>query len=66
MWADLKEGQVREGVVRSVQQFGAFVDLGGADGLLHVSEMSWQRVVDATKVFQPGQLVKVIVLRIDH
>jgi len=66
LWADLKEGQVREGVVRSVQQFGAFVDLGGADGLLHVSEMSWQRVVDATKVFQPGQLVKVIVLRIDH
>jgi len=53
-------------VLRSVQEFGAFVDLGGADGLLHVSEMSWQRVVDATKVFQPGQLVKVIVLRIDH
>lgn len=65
LWAELKEGQVREGVVRSVQAFGAFVDLGGADGLLHVSEMSYQRVNDATKVFQTGQLVRVIILRID-
>src|SRR5207244_12093259 len=44
LWAELAEGQVREGVVRSVRDFGAFVDLGGVDGLLHVSEMSWSRV----------------------
>jgi small subunit ribosomal protein S1 len=62
----LAEGQVREGVVRSVKDFGAFVDLGGVDGLLHVSEMSWVRVADATKVVQPGEKVKVQVLKIDH
>ena len=45
---------MREGVVRSVKDFGAFVDLGGVDGLLHVSEMSWVRVADATKVVQPS------------
>jgi small subunit ribosomal protein S1 len=61
----LAEGQVRQGVVRSVKDFGAFVDLGGVDGLVHVSEMSWTRVQDATKVVQPGQTVKVVVLKID-
>ncbi|NBR05916.1 MAG: S1 RNA-binding domain-containing protein [Planctomycetes bacterium] len=65
LWLELKEGQVREGIVRSVMQFGAFVDLGGVDGLLHISEMSWSRQVDATKLFQSGQKVKVIVLKID-
>jgi small subunit ribosomal protein S1 len=66
LWRELAEGQVRQGVVRSVKDFGAFVDLGGADGLLHVSEMSWTRVADATKVVQPGQSLKVVVLKIDH
>src|SRR5262249_40688606 len=41
LWNELAEGQVREGVVRSVREFGAFVDLGGVDGLLHISEMAW-------------------------
>src|SRR6266849_6805579 len=40
-WSQLAEGQVRDGVVRSIKEFGAFVDIGGVDGLLHVSEMSW-------------------------
>jgi small subunit ribosomal protein S1 len=66
LWAELAEGQVREGVVRSVKDFGAFVDLGGVDGLLHVSEMSWTRVQDAASVVQPGQRLKVVVLKIDH
>jgi small subunit ribosomal protein S1 len=66
LWAELAEGQVRTGVVRSVRDFGAFVDLGGVDGLLHVSEMSWRRGQDATKLVQPGQTLKVIVLKIDH
>ena len=66
LWQELAEGQVREGIVRSVRDFGAFVDLGGADGLLHVSEMSWQRVQDPTTIVQPGQKVKVVVLRIDR
>jgi small subunit ribosomal protein S1 len=66
LWQELAEGQVRDGVVRSVRDFGAFVDLGGVDGLLHVSEMSWQRVQDPTTIVQPGQAVKVAVLRIDR
>jgi small subunit ribosomal protein S1 len=66
LWQALAEGQVRDGVVRSVRDFGAFVDLGGVDGLLHVSEMSWQRVQDPTTIVQPGQAVKVVVLRIDR
>jgi small subunit ribosomal protein S1 len=66
LWAELAEGQVRTGVVRSVRDFGAFVDLGGVDGLLHVSEMSWRRGQDATKLVQPGQTLQVMVTKIDH
>jgi small subunit ribosomal protein S1 len=66
LWQELAEGQVREGVVRSVRDFGAFVDLGGGDGLLHISEMSWTRVQDANSVVQPGQRIKVIVLKVDR
>jgi ribosomal protein S1 len=65
VWQELAEGQVRQGIVRSVRDFGAFVDLGGVDGLLHVSEMSWQRVQDPGSIVQPGQTIKVIVLKID-
>jgi small subunit ribosomal protein S1 len=66
LWQQLEEGQIREGVVRSVRDFGAFVDLGGVDGLLHVSEMSWKRVQNPADVVQPGQTVKVVVLKIDR
>jgi ribosomal protein S1 len=66
LWDELAEGQVRQGVVRSVRDFGAFVDLGGVDGLLHVSEMSWQRVQDPSTIVQPGQTVKVVVLKLDR
>jgi small subunit ribosomal protein S1 len=66
MWNELAEGQIRQGVVRSVRDFGAFVDLGGVDGLLHVSEMSWQRVQDPSSIVQPGQTVKVVVLKLDR
>jgi small subunit ribosomal protein S1 len=66
LWTELAEGQVRTGIVRSVRDFGAFVDLGGVDGLLHVSEMTWKRGADASKLVQPGQSLQVIVLKIDH
>jgi small subunit ribosomal protein S1 len=66
LWLELAEGQVRDGIVRSVKDFGAFVDMGGVDGLVHVSEISWSRVEDATKVLQPGQPVQVQVLKIDR
>src|SRR6516162_3682264 len=65
-WQEVAEGQIRQGIVRSVKPFGAFVDLGGADGLLHVSEMSWTRVADANQVVQLGQSVKIIVLKVDR
>jgi small subunit ribosomal protein S1 len=66
LWQELAEGQIREGIVRSIRDFGAFVDLGGADGLLHVSEMSWTRVKDPSTIVKPGQAVKVVVLKIDR
>ena len=65
-WAELEEGQVRDGVIRSVKDYGAFVDLGGVDGLLHVGEMSWSRVNNAGDLVKVGQEVQVKVLRIDR
>jgi len=66
LWNELAEGQVRQGIVRSLKDFGAFIDLGGVDGLLHVSEMSWQRVQDPSAIVQPGQTIQVVVLKIDR
>jgi small subunit ribosomal protein S1 len=65
-WAELAEGQVRSGVVRSIKDFGAFIDLGGVDGLLHVAEMSWSRVNHAGELVKVGDQVQVKVLRIDR
>src|SRR5262249_17363544 len=66
LWQEIAEGQVRSGVVRSVKDFGAFLDLGGLDGLLHISEMSWTRVPDAASIVKPGQTLKVMILKIDR
>lgn len=63
--SELAEGQVREGTVRSLQDFGAFVDIGGLDGLVHVSQLSWQRVKHPNEVLTVGQKVKVLVKKID-
>ena len=65
-WGELATGQIREGVVSSVQAYGAFVDIGGVDGLLHVSAMSHTRVADPTKVVKPGDRVQVMVLAVDQ
>ena len=54
-------GDVVEGVVKNVTDFGAFIDLGGCDGLLHISEMSWGRVENPKKVFKVGDVVKVLI-----
>ena len=54
-------GDVVEGVVKNVTDFGAFVDLGGADGLLHISEMSWGRVENPKKVFKVGETISVLI-----
>ena len=61
LFAKLKVGDVVEGTVKNVTDFGAFIDLGGVDGLLHISEMSWGRVENPKKVFQVGDTVKVLV-----
>lgn len=62
----LTVGQCRAGVVRNVVPFGAFVDLGGLDALLHVSQMSWDRVTDPWAVVRLGQRLEVSILRIDR
>ena len=61
----IHEGDVVEGVVKNVTDFGAFIDLGGADGLLHISEMSWGRVEHPKKVFKVGDQVKVQIKEIN-
>jgi small subunit ribosomal protein S1 len=61
----LAEGQVRKGVVRRLADFGAFVDLGGIDGLLHVSDMSYSRVNHPTELLKEGQEIEVKVLKVD-
>lgn len=60
---DLAEGQVLEGVVKNITDYGAFVDLGGVDGLLHVTDISWKRVNHPTEALSVGQTVKVQVIR---
>jgi len=62
----LQEGEVRRGVVSGLRDFGAFVDLGGADGLIHISELAWHRVKHPRELLQVGQEVEVYVLRLDH
>ena len=64
LFANLKEGDIVEGTVKNVTDFGAFIDLGGVDGLLHISEMSWGRVENPKKVFEVGKTVKVLVKEI--
>ncbi|GIV77196.1 MAG: 30S ribosomal protein S1 [Litorilinea sp.] len=62
----LKEGDVYEGVISSLADFGAFVDLGGADGLIHLSELSWNRVSHPSEVVSVGDKVKVQILSVDR
>jgi small subunit ribosomal protein S1 len=61
----LHEGEVRSGVVSGLRDFGAFVDLGGADGLIHISELAWHRVNHPKEVLKVGDEVQVYILRLD-
>jgi small subunit ribosomal protein S1 len=65
MMAELAPGQLREGIVRSIKDFGAFVDLGGVDGLVHVSQLSWDRVNHPSEVLEVGQKIKVRIEKFD-
>ena len=66
LFARIKIGDVLEGTVKNVTDFGAFIDLGGADGLLHISEMSWGRVESPKKVFKVGDQVRVFIKDINE
>jgi small subunit ribosomal protein S1 len=63
---NLEEGQVIDGVVKNITDYGAFVDLGGIDGLLHVTDIAWRRVNHPTDVLNIGQQVKVKIIKINH
>ena len=65
MMKSLEVGQTHEGIVRSLRDFGAFVDIGGVDGLIHISKLSWDRVKHPSEVLEEGQKVKVKVEKID-
>ncbi len=64
LFETIKAGDTVEGTVKNVTDFGAFIDLGGCDGLLHISEMSWGRVENPKKVFKVGDVVKVLIKEI--
>ena len=64
--ANLEEGQVIDGVVKNITEYGAFVDLGGIDGLLHVTDMAWRRVNHPNEVVSIGQSVQVKIVKINH
>ena len=63
---ELQSGDIRTGVITSIRPFGIFVDLGGADGLAHLSEISWDRNANPEEMFTIGQEIKVYILRIDQ
>ena len=62
---ELKPGQVRRGTVKNLTEFGAFVDLGGMDGLLHITDMSWGRLTHPSEAVASGQEIEVVVLDVD-
>ena len=66
LWQGLELNQMREGIVTSVHDYGAFVDIGGVEGLLHVSEISHQKLQSAQEALQPGQKLTVAILKLDR
>jgi small subunit ribosomal protein S1 len=65
LWSSLKKGEKRSGVVTRLAKFGAFVDLGGVDGLIHINDLSWKRVLNPSEVVSIGDAVEVYVLDFD-
>ena len=64
--SDLKEGSILEGVVKNITDYGAFIDLGGVDGLLHVTDISWRRINHPAEVLSVGQTIKVQVIKFNE
>ena len=65
LFGELKEGQIRKGFIKNITDFGAFVDLGGIDGLLHITDISWGRISHPSDVLSLGQEIEVMILSID-
>ena len=65
IFSELSEGQVRSGIVTGLRDFGVFVDLGGADGLIHISELSWQHVKHPSELLKVGQVIEVQIVKLD-
>lgn len=63
--ANLQEGEIKEGTVKNITDYGAFVDLGGVDGLLHVTDISWKRITHPSQVLNVGDMVKVQIVKIN-
>ena len=64
-WAGIEEGKIYEGPVKSITSYGAFVDIGGVDGLVHITELSWKRIKNPTEVVNVGDVIKVFVKSFD-
>jgi len=63
---EMEKGQLRTGTVKNITDFGAFIDLGGVDGLLHITDMSWGRIAHPNEMLEVGQEIEVMILDIDH
>lgn len=66
LWGELKKGERRKGTVKGITDFGAFIDLGGVDGLLHITDMSWSRINHPSEIVQIGDRVEVMILDFDQ
>lgn len=66
LWAELEKGQTREGTVKGITDFGAFIDLGGVDGLLHITDMSWTRINHPSEIVSIGDRIKILILDYDR
>ncbi len=65
IWEEIEEGKVRKGRVKSITNFGAFIDLGGVDGLLHIADMSWRKITHPSEIVAVGDEIQVMVLKFD-
>ncbi len=66
LWGELKKGETRSGVVKGITDFGAFIDLGGVDGLLHITDMSWTRINHPSEIVKVGDKLDVLILDFDR
>lgn len=62
----LKEGEIVEGIVKNITDYGAFVDLGGIDGLLHVTDISWKRISSPEEIISIGETIKVLITKVSE